>query len=196
VLLAAGCTSTSSGSGSGPSSADNPVISPPPTSAAALPSSPAAPSTSAPTTAAVSSSAAPSATKSRPTSPATPRSTCTEIGIRVIPGGASVGQEIAALQFTNNGSASCTLVGYPQVTLLRSGRAAGRPSQPASTANSERTLAPGETAESLLHDYVTNCQAPLSESVRVVAPGSSVDLVRPFELRVCVLRVDRLGAPD
>jgi hypothetical protein len=195
VLLAAGCTSTSSGSGSGPSSADNPVISPPPTSAAALPSTPAAPSTSAPTTAA-SSSVAPSATKSRSGPPAAPRSTCTEIGIRVIPGGASVGQEIAALQFTNNGSASCTLVGYPQVTLLRSGRAAGRPSQPASTANSQRTLAPGETAESLLHDYVTNCQAPLSESVRVVAPGSSVDLVRPFELRVCVLRVDKLGAPD
>jgi uncharacterized protein DUF4232 len=107
-----------------------------------------------------------------------------------------MGQEIAALQFTNDGSARCTLAGYPMVTLLRNGAPIGRPSQPSTTATSSRTLAPGETAESLLHDYVGNCQAPLSDSIRVVAPGSSQSLVRPMQLRACVVRVDKLDAPD
>jgi hypothetical protein len=199
ALLAAGCTS------SGSHHVDDPVVSPPAITTAA-PSTPApstpAPTTAAPTTAApsspASSSAAPTTAAARTTSaaPGPPRSTCTKLGIRVVPGGASVGQEIAALQFTNEGPGACTLVGYPAVTLLRSGRIAGRPSQPSTTATSKRTLPPGGVAESLLHDYVTNCQAPLSESLRVVAPGSSASLVRPFQLRVCVLRVDKLGAPD
>ena len=107
-----------------------------------------------------------------------------------------MGQEIAALQFTNEGSTPCDLYGYAAVTLMLNGRPLGRPSQPASTATSHRMLAPGATAESLLHNYVTNCQAPLSDNVRVVAPGSSQTLVRPMQLRACLLRVDPLGAPD
>ena len=42
-----------------------------------------------------------------------------------------MGQEIAALQFTNESPQPCTLYGYPQVTLLRDGHAIGRPSEPA-----------------------------------------------------------------
>jgi hypothetical protein len=107
-----------------------------------------------------------------------------------------MGQEIAALQFTNDGSKPCELFGYPTVTLLRQGRPLGKPSLPATSAVSRRTLAPGGTAESLLRDFVGNCQAPLSDTVRVVAPGSTQSFSRPFVLRACVLRVDRLGAPD
>jgi hypothetical protein len=118
------------------------------------------------------------------------------VGIRVIQGGASMGQEILALQFTNNGSRACHLVGYPSVTLLRHGQVLGRPSEPATPTESARTLAPGDVAESLLHNYVTNCQAPLSDSVRVVVPGSTLSAVRPAQLRACVVRVDKLGAPD
>jgi hypothetical protein len=114
----------------------------------------------------------------------------------VIPGGASIGQEIAALQFTNNGSAPCRLAGYPSVTLLRHGQPIGRPSQPSTTAASGRNLAPGAVAESLLHNYVGNCQAPISDSVRVVAPGSTQTVVRPMQLRACVVRVDKLDAPN
>jgi len=199
ALLAAGCTSSSHHS-----NADDPVITPPASAVASSPSTAAAP-TSAPVT----ESAPPSAPATKPassvpsTSPAAasgqpppPRSTCTKLTIRAIPGGASMGQEIAALQFTNDGTASCELVGYASVTLLRGGRPLGRPSQPATTATSHRTLAPGATAESLLHDYVTNCQAPLSDDLRVVAPGSTQVLVRPLQMRACLLRVDRLGAPD
>ena len=201
ALLAAGCSSSGGGQ------ADDPVVSRPPVSSPSIsvpaPSSEVVPPAStevAPTSSApASSSAAPPthAHSSHVTAPPiVQRSTCTKLTIRVIPGGASVGQEIAALQFTNDGTAPCELFGFPTVTLLRQGKLLGRPSQPASTGASHRTLAPGDTAESLLRDYVGNCQAPLSDAIRVVAPGSTKTLGRPFVMRACVLRTDRLGAPD
>lgn len=115
----------------------------------------------------------------------------------MLPGGASFGEQIAGLEFVNTGRATCTLVGYPTVVLLRRGRPIGRPSEPATPAPSMRTLHPGQTAESLVHDYTQTCQAPLSDSVQVHAPGSAQTAVRPdMALRACVLRVDKLGAPD
>lgn len=118
--------------------------------------------------------------------------------MRLLPGGASPGQEIAAVQFTNAGPSTCSLVGYPIVTLLLHGRRIGIPSQPSTPGiASSRQIAPGEVAESLVHDYTQTCQAPLSDSVRVNVPGSSQTYLRPgMQLRACVLRVDRLGAPD
>jgi Protein of unknown function (DUF4232) len=202
ALLVAGCTSSAS------SNSDDPVISPPAGTTSVATATPPAPSTPPPssivpssppasTPAATTASSSASTSHSRTTAPPVPeRSTCTKLGIRVIPGGASVGQEIAALQFTNQGSTRCTLAGYPSVTLLLHGRAIGRPSQPSTTAPSTRALEPGETAESLLHDYVGNCQAPLSDRIRVIAPGSTLNLVRPMQLRACVVRVDKLDAPD
>jgi hypothetical protein len=115
----------------------------------------------------------------------------------VLPGGASFGEQIAGLQFTNDGNATCVLVGYPTVTLLLNGRVIGRPSEPATAAKSARTLQPGQVAESLLHDYTQTCQAPLSDSVRVQVPGTNTTVIRPdMQLRACILRVDRLRAPD
>jgi hypothetical protein len=114
--------------------------------------------------------------------------------VRVIRGSAIPGQEIAALQFVNSGHASCVLVGYPSVTLLRKGKAIGHPSQPSSSRRSMRALRPGEVAESLLRDY-SSCNAPLSDNVRVTVPGTSKSAVRPAELRACTVRIDRLGAP-
>jgi hypothetical protein len=135
------------------------------------------------------------------TSPATPqaaeRSTCHSLTIRVLPGGAIAGQEVAGVQFTNSGATPCVLVGYPTVTLLRGGKQIGRPSEPAKSATSRRTLQPGEVAESLVHDYTLNCEAPLSDSVKVVVPGSSQSMVRPqFQMRGCILRADPLGPPQ
>jgi hypothetical protein len=119
------------------------------------------------------------------------------VTVRVLPGGASFGEEIAAVQFVNSGVKTCTLVGYPTVTLRLHGRKIGAASQPSSTSRSMRTLHPGDVAESLVHDYTQTCQAPLSDSVQVQLPGTSITYVRPhMQLRACVLRVDRLGAPD
>jgi hypothetical protein len=160
------------------------------------PPSPAGPASSAaPSRPTGTGGAGPSSSSSSGAAPTDARSTCTKIGIRVIRGSASPGQEIAALQFSNDGATSCRLVGYPEVTLLRNGAPIGSVSQPSRDDPSSRTLAPGEVAESLLHDY-SSCQAPLSDQLRVTAPGSSVVAVRPGQLRACTLRVDRLGAPD
>jgi hypothetical protein len=116
----------------------------------------------------------------------------------VLPGGASPGQEIAAVQYTNAGSTACLLVGYPTVTLLLHGQRIGTPSVPSTPdRTSSRQLAPGEIAESLVHDYTQTCQAPLSDSVRVTVPGTTQTYLRPgMQLRACLLRVDRLGAPE
>ncbi len=113
----------------------------------------------------------------------------------MIRGSASLGQEIAALDFVNSGTKTCVLAGYPTAILLLKGKQIGRPAQPASSAPSSRTLEPGGVAESLLHDY-TNCQAPLSDNIKVTVPGSTITTVRPAQLRACILRVDRLRAPD
>ncbi len=115
--------------------------------------------------------------------------------VRVIRGSAAQGIEFAALQFTNAGTSSCRLNGYPAATLHLKGERIGSPAQPATNAVSSYALAPGDTAESRLTDY-TNCQAPLSDSVRVVVPGSSIHATRPAQLRACVLRVSKLGAPE
>jgi hypothetical protein len=117
--------------------------------------------------------------------------------VRVLPGGASFGEQVAGLQYTNAGSTTCTLAGYATVTLLLHGQVIGRPSEPASPAKSVRTLRPGQVAESLLHDYTQTCQAPLSDSVQVQVPGTAQTIIRPgMQLRACVLRVGRLTAPE
>jgi hypothetical protein len=118
------------------------------------------------------------------------------VQIMVIRGSASPGQEFAALQFTNTGSKPCRLVGYPAAVLLRGGKVTGGPATPSSSAASSRALAPGEVAESRLDDPTQNCQAPLSEQIRVTAPGMDTTVTRPMVLRACPLHVDKLGPPD
>lgn len=114
----------------------------------------------------------------------------------MIRGSAIPGQEIAALQFTNTSPTPCLLAGYPTVTLLRNGQPVGDPSQPASADTTSRVLQSGDTAESLLHNYTQSCEAPLSDSIRVVAPGMDLTAVRPAQLRACTLRVDKPGPPE
>ena len=204
--LLAGCTS----SGQPQADRNTPisVVSTPPTTPVSSPAStpPSSPPASAPPSSPEdTSTAAPSsepATTGLPASlppppPPSPQTTCTSLTVRVLPGGASFGEQVAGLEFTNDGSNTCLLVGYPTVTLLLNSKVIGRPSEPASPAKSVRTLRPGDTAESLLHDYTQTCQAPLSDSVRVRVPGSRQTIIRPdMQLRACVLRVDRLKPPE
>jgi hypothetical protein len=116
--------------------------------------------------------------------------------VRVIPGGATEGTEIAGLQFTNEGKRRCTLAGYPQVVLLKKRHPVGTPSEPAGPMPGRAVrVKPGQTVQSTLHDYST-CQAPLSDNARVTVPGESKTVVRPAELRACTLRVTQLGPPN
>jgi hypothetical protein len=112
----------------------------------------------------------------------------------MIRGGAERGREIAALQYTNDGSTSCRMGGFPTVTLLRKGAAIGSKSEPSVPTPKTLTVSPGETVESLLSDY-SSCQAPLSDHARVTIPGTTTAVVRPAVLRACTLRVDPLGPP-
>jgi hypothetical protein len=117
------------------------------------------------------------------------------VSVRVIPGGAAEGTEIAALQFTNDGKSGCTLVGYPKVVLLKNGSKIGSPSQPGGPLPGRSVpVAPGQTVQSMLRDY-SSCQAPLSDTARVTVPGESMRVARPIELRACTLRVGQLGPP-
>jgi hypothetical protein len=102
------------------------------------------------------------------------------------------------VQFTNEGSTPCRLVGYPSVQLFLNSQQIGSRSQPSTPGSlSSRELQPGDVAESLVHDYTQTCQAPLSDTVRVVVPGSRQTYLRPgLQLRACLLRVDKLGAPQ
>ena len=198
TLLAACSSSKNNAAGSGTPTGVSTSPTPTPTLVPTLPtvslssSSPRA-SSDLPTSASVTHSASPSPTPTQ----TVPQTTCTSLSVRVLPGGASPGQEIAAIQFTNTGNTRCVVAGYPVVTLLRKGKRIGKPSEPSTTAVSSRTLRPGAVAESLLHDYTQTCQAPLSDSVRVRLPGTDINYLRPqMQLRACVLRVDRLGAPE
>lgn len=194
VLLAA-CTSGNAATGGNTptpvlSTSDN-VVTPTPTESTTTAPTPTPTPSVPPSSAPATTSAAPSPT------PTVAQTTCKKVTVRVIPGGASPGEEIAAVQFVNSGVRTCTIAGYPTVTLLRNGSQIGQPSQPSTTKPSARTLRPGDVAESLLHDYTQTCQAPLSDSVKVRVPGTSITYVRPqMQLRACVLRVDRLAAPD
>lgn len=139
-----------------------------------------------------SASTAPSASAVTPA-----RSTCTKLTVRVLIGSGSLGTEYAAIDFVNDGSTSCTLVGVPTVTLLRNGAQTGPASVP-SSAQAQYTqyeLAPGATGQSRLNDS-SSCNAPLSDTVKVVAPGSDITAARPGELRACKLVVYPLGAPE
>lgn len=193
VLAALTACSSSDGSSSPPTSAS---VAPPVTSAAVpstVPVSPSTPTSAPPTSPTAKTSAAQS---SPANATAAPRSTCTTVSVRVIPGGAEPGVEIAALQFTNDGTKKCRLVGFPTAQLVLKGNAIGRPSEPTSeTATSGMTLKPGDTAESLLRDF-SGCQAPLSDNVRVTVPGSDQTVTRRGRLRACTLRVGPLRQPD
>lgn len=199
--LLAGCTSSGH-----PQAVQHPPTHVPPTTpttVATTPTSTAPQTSTPPDTSPPESSSAPPSTESSTTSAPppvpvpVPETTCKSLSVRVLPGGASFGEQIAGLQFVNEGQTTCMLVGYATVTLLLNGKIIGRPSEPASPVKSTRTLRPGQVAESLLHDYTQTCQAPLSDSVRVQVPGTRKTIVRPgMQLRACVLRMDRLTAPE
>lgn len=216
VFAGAGCSSSTPSnpaipSGTAPTTPARPTSSTPPSvppttavssTPAAVPSTSARPTpvTSTPKPSAPPRTTAPPSTTAAPpprvTSSATPvsPSTCRSVGVRVIEGGAVRGAEIAALQFTNTGTSSCRLGGFPEVVLLLGGRRVGSPSQPGPSTPRTLTLRPGDTVESVLRDF-SSCQAPLSDAARVTVPGETKTVVRPIQLRACTLRVGPLGPP-
>jgi hypothetical protein len=137
------------------------------------------------------------ATTSRPavthsvTQPALPRDTCLldQLSVRVIPGGAVPGREIAAITFTNTSGVACSMVGFPGVSLRLAGKLVGSPAVRSSTPIKTVHLAPNGQAQAVVSDFST-CQAPLSDTVRIYPPNLTQYVDRPFQLRACRLQVD------
>lgn len=103
------------------------------------------------------------------------------------------------MQFTNQGSAACTITGVPTATLLRNGAVVGKPSTPTSDPVRPFTLQPGEYGESLLRDFST-CNAPLSDNLRLQTPSrkgaTGKTVTQPIKLRACKLQVAPVREPS
>jgi hypothetical protein len=125
------------------------------------------------------------------TPPALPRDTCLldQLSVRVIPGGAVPGREIAAITFTNTSGVACSMVGFPGVSLRLAGKLVGSPAARSSIPIKTVHLAPNGQAQAVVSDFST-CQAPLSDTVRVYPPNLTQYVDRPFQLRACRLQVD------
>ncbi len=182
ALLVAGCT-TGSTTGSGGQ----------PTESASVPAvQTSAPETTTPPSHTVTTSAAVSTSPAaRSSSSAAPANTCTNLTVRVLPGGATPGQEIAVITFVNAAQAGCTISGFPSVVLLRNGKTLTTATPTAGTVAQAVQLKPGAQAESQITDHST-CNAQLSDTIEVTAPNGAASgkLTRPFELRGCRVTVD------
>jgi hypothetical protein len=188
AIALSGCTSSKAGSDSGspaPGTASLTAITPIPGSDTSTPQS----SSPAP-----SSSTAPSKT---PTSTLPPKPTptgpleCTseQLKTRALRGSAAAGQEFALITFTNTSPLTCTMVGFPGVSLRLHNALLGKAAQRSATPPKTVTLKPGQQAESTLTDF-SSCQAPVSDTVRVYAPDQRPFVDLPLVLRGCRVVVD------
>jgi hypothetical protein len=149
-----------------------------------------------------SSSPSPTSTGSATSKPAPPSSKpngtdCSMAQLRVdaLRGSASAGKEFAAIIFTNTSSATCTLTGFPGISLFKDGQPVGSPAQRDTVPVQPMTLKPGAEAQARLSSIVS-CQAPISDIVRVYPPNSTKFVDRPLDLRACTLIVGPVGPPD
>ncbi|MEV5483372.1 MULTISPECIES: DUF4232 domain-containing protein [Streptomyces] len=96
-----------------------------------------------------------------------------------------------ALTFTNSGKASCTLRGFPGVSLLaKDGQSVGKPATREGAAGAAVTLAPGKSAHAVLHTIAKGMKGsgcwPAGASVQAFPPGSKESMTaRASGLQVC-----------
>lgn len=112
---------------------------------------------------------------------ATSRCTVSHLSLRLGRAGGAAGSTYQPIVFTNTGTASCTLSGYPGVSYVapRSGAQVGAAAtRDTGVAPHTVTLAPGGHAASLLQlvDYInypaSSCAAKPVSGLRVYPPGS------------------------
>lgn len=96
-----------------------------------------------------------------------------------------------ALTFTNSGKQSCTLRGFPGVSLLaKDGQSVGKPATREGAAGAAVTLAPGSSAHAVLHTVSEGTKGsgcwPAGALVQAYPPGSKESMTaRASGLRVC-----------
>ncbi len=192
----AACTSSGAGSGSAAppisvGSSDSPVDTSMPTDST--------PSTDTPSGSAVPSTSPASTPKpSKPASSAVagpPACSFAALTVGVIRGGAVAGQELAAVTFTNSSRATCSMYGFPGVSLLLKGAQLGKPADRTPKRPTTVALKPGDQVQSQITIF-SSCNAPLSDSLRVYPPDQTRYADRPIELRGCRMVVDPVGPPQ
>jgi hypothetical protein len=139
--------------------------------------------TTPPSSTATATGTSPAASGSAPT---LPKGTCTgpQLTVRVIEGGADTGREIALITFTNRSAATCSIFGFPGVSLRLNNVLLGSPAERTADLPTTVKLLPGEQGQAQLTDY-SSCQAPLSDTVRVYPPNLTTFVDKPFQLRGC-----------
>jgi hypothetical protein len=198
AVLAGAAALLAACSSSGGSGADNPVVTPPqPSSASSAAPPSASPSSSAPSSAPASvSSSAPAPSSSAPSSSRTARppagspAPCAaeQLTSTLLRGGAIQHQQLAVLVFTNSSGPTCTLHGYPGAQLVVAGRPIGTPARHVPGGTPTVRLVHGASAQATL-TATTECQAPLSDHVRVRPPGVTTTVDLADRLRDCTVSV-------
>ena len=151
--------------------------------------SPSASDTSTPTeTPTVATSTAKPSVTATHTGPTVPGCQLTQLTVRALKGGAEAQQEIALITFTNVSAKTCSLDGFPGVSLRLNGAMLGQPAVRQATGYSLVSLAPGAAGQVQLTD-VSTCQAPVSDTVRIYPPNLTAYIDRPLILRGCQLFV-------
>lgn len=118
-----------------------------------------------------------------------------QLGVDALRGSASAGKEFAAIIFTNTSSTTCTLAGFPGVSLRLTGQQVGSPAQRESVPTRTMTLTPGASVQASLSSIVS-CNAPLSDTVRIYPPDSTEFVDKPLDMRACTLIIGPVGPPD
>jgi hypothetical protein len=139
--------------------------------------------TTVPSSTAGSSSTPATAGVTTTTVPTTPRCVTGALGIRLGQPGAAAGNRYLPIVFTNTSGKTCTLYGYPGVSLLdASGKQIGTPaSREAGSTPRVVTVAPGASASAAVHTaaqgVAPSCE-PTSTQIRVYVPDerTAVDL--------------------
>jgi Domain of unknown function (DUF4232) len=118
-----------------------------------------------------------------------------DLHITVGNGGAAAGTDFTVLDFTNSGTSTCTLYGFPGVSLTDSagtqvGAAATRNPSQASTLV---TLAPGAKANAMLgvgnaENYPTTaCKPTTTAQLKVFPPNQTAAIEVPFSTTGCAV---------
>ncbi|MFI9029206.1 DUF4232 domain-containing protein [Streptomyces sp. NPDC053560] len=122
---------------------------------------------------------------------ASDRCTADELGLRLGRADVGAGNIHTPLVFTNNGRSTCTLRGYPGVSLIqRDGQLIGKPATREGAAGKAVTLKPGASAYAVLHTIQDGLKdTPCWKSpylLQTYPPGSKEAMtLRTDEPRVC-----------
>jgi hypothetical protein len=125
----------------------------------------------------------PAAAAAAPARPAAPPACGTSLETWFAPGGNGfAGGATYVVEFSNIGTATCTVQGYPTVKQLENGTQAGLKASDAGPAPARVTLKQGQTAHVVLtiHDASAICKPVPTNQLQVQPPGNTPARVFPL----------------